>query len=141
MGGSAGLWYAHSDQWARSMLGVVDRFLVVFSSGSAAVDLWAFGEDDLADQMAEFDDERMLDLWRTAATYYDESFPLPVTGRKITLGHVVAFACMHHLEGVLRPLARQRRRPTSTIPTRLAEVQAQKAAELSALNVRLTTRL
>ena len=45
---------------------------------------------------------------------------------------------MHHLEGRLRPLARQRRRPASTVPTRLADAQRVKNAELSALNIRLT---
>lgn len=116
----------------------MDRFLVVFSAGSAAADLWAFGEDDLADRMLTFEDDRMMELWRTAATYYDESFPLPVAGRRITLGHVVAFACMRHLEGQLRPLARQRRRAASALPDRLAKARAAKDAELSSLNIRLT---
>ncbi|MDW3176506.1 MAG: hypothetical protein R8J94_03855 [Acidimicrobiia bacterium] len=34
--------------------------LVILSSGSAAADLWAFGEDDLAERMLAFCDERML---------------------------------------------------------------------------------
>ncbi|MDW3176503.1 MAG: hypothetical protein R8J94_03840 [Acidimicrobiia bacterium] len=112
--------------------------LVIFSSGSAAADLWAFGEDDLAERMLAFCDERMLDLWRTAARFYDEEHPLPVTGRKISLGHVVAFSCMLHVEGQLRPLSRQRRRPRSSLPSRFEEAKAKKQTELSALHLRLT---
>lgn len=116
----------------------MDRFLVIFSAGSAAVDLWAFGEDDLAERMLRYDDDEMIDLWRTAATYWDVSYPLPVTGRRITLGHVVAFACMHHLEGQIRPLVRLRRRAASSLPERFAEAKTTGNAGLSALQLRLT---
>ncbi len=104
---------------------------------SQPLDLWSFGEDTLADQMLGFDDKRMLALWRTAEEYYDEDFPLPVTGRNITLGHVVAFACMWHLEGQLRPLDRQRRRPAKTTPEHLIEAQSIKNDELDHLHHRL----
>lgn len=97
------------------------EFWVVFSAGSGAGDLWAFGEDELAQQALSISDGEMPNLWHTAALYYDATYPLPVTGRRITLGHVIAFACMTHLEGRLRPLARQRRRPAKAMPKHLHE--------------------
>jgi hypothetical protein len=68
-----------------------------FSPGGAAADLWAFGENVLPA------------MWRTAGTFWGSDVPLPVTGRRMTLGHVDAMACIDHFEGRLRPLARQRR--------------------------------
>jgi hypothetical protein len=93
-----------------------DRLRVTFSVGSAASDLWAFGEDDLAEAALDLSDQQLLAAWRWAAMYYRPAYPLPVTGRRITLGHVVAFATMTVLEGTVRPLARQRRRPDKTMP-------------------------
>jgi hypothetical protein len=89
---------------------------VTFSAGGAAADLWAFGEDALAEEVLAFSDLDLLGAWRQAAMYYDSSIPLPVEGRRITLGHVVAFACMHQIEGAIRPLARLRRRPAKAMP-------------------------
>ena len=97
----------------------VGELRVVFSLGGAASDLWAFGEDDLAEAALAMSDDQLIAAWRIAATYYDETWPLPVTGRRITLGHVVAFATMAVLEGDVRPLARQRRRPKSSTPERI----------------------
>lgn len=110
---------------------------VVFSAGAAAVELWGFGEDELAEQMLTFVDDQMIDLWRPAAHFYDKGFPLPVSGRKICLGQVTAFACMFQLEGELRPLSRQRRRPSSSVPSRLERARAEGEAALSALQSRL----
>lgn len=76
----------------------------------------AFGEDALAETLLTFSELDLLAAWRQAAIYYDASVPLPVEGRKITLGHVIAFACMRRIEGSIRPLARQRRRAASTVP-------------------------
>jgi len=89
---------------------------VVFSTAEAATDLWAFGEDALAEVVLTFSELDLLAAWRQAAIFYDPSVSLPVEGRTITLGHVVAFACMHRIEGSVRPLARRRRRPASTVP-------------------------
>ena len=110
----------------------VGEFYVTFSPGQAAQDLWAFGEDDLAERALRIPELELPDLWVTAATYYDADYPLPVTGRRITLGHVVAFAAMNHLEGSLRPLARQRRRPAATVPDHITEaaVPIRRASEL-----------
>jgi len=89
---------------------------VTFSAAGAATDLWAFGEDALAGVVLSFSEMDLLAAWRQAAVYYDPSVVLPVEGRGITLGHVVAFACMHQIEGSIRPLARQRRRAASAVP-------------------------
>jgi len=89
---------------------------VTFSAAGAATHLWAFGEDALADVVLSFSEVDLLAAWRQAAIYYQASGGLPVEGRKITLGHVVAFACMHQIEGSIRPLARRRRRPASAVP-------------------------
>jgi hypothetical protein len=91
---------------------------VTFSAAAAATDLWAFGEDALADVVLTFSELDLLAAWRQAAIFYDPSVPLPVEGRTITLGHAVAFACMHQIEGAIRPLARQRRRPAGAVPER-----------------------
>ena len=89
---------------------------VVFSAADAARDLWAFGEDSLAEVVLTFSEHDLLAAWRQAAIFYDPTVPLPVEGRTITLSHVVAFACMHQIEATIRPLARQRRRPASAAP-------------------------
>jgi len=94
----------------------MDQFRVTFSAAGAASDLWAFGEDELAETVLGFSDEELLAAWRQAAVFYRPSVELPVEGRRITLGHVAAFACMHQIEGSLRPLARQRRRPAKDVP-------------------------
>ena len=104
--------------------GRVDKFLVVFSVGTVAADLWRFGEDELAEAVLQFSDEELVASWRTAAQYYDSAFPLPVEGRRVTLGHVTCFACMKQVEGALKPLARQRRRPKETLPGHLRAARA-----------------
>ncbi len=112
-------------------------FYVVFSTGGAAADLWAFGEDELADRALQIEESSMVGLWTTAATFYHSSYPLPVEGRRITLGHVVAFACMSHLEGRLRPLARLRRRPDAKMPQYIRDARTETQKSLSSLQLRL----
>jgi hypothetical protein len=97
------------------------RVSVWFSRGLAASELWLFGEDDLAEQVLALDDDawdKVLDL---AAYYRDPSIPVPVTETKVTSGHTTCFACMHQIEGSIRPLARSRRRAKSSLPAHLAE--------------------
>ena len=86
---------------------------VIFSAGVAAGELWAFGENDLALRLICQSSSCSPLL---AETYDSPDFPLPVYGRTITNGHVVAFAVMTVLEGDIRPLARERRRPKSQMP-------------------------
>jgi hypothetical protein len=94
------------------------RSLVTFSREVAASELWAFGEDALADVVLGFSDDQLASAWKLAATLNDADFPLPVVGRRITLGHVCCFACMVQVEGAPRQLARQRRRPEAALPAR-----------------------
>ena len=44
--------------------------------------------------------EELFDAWLHAAQYYDTDYPLPVTGRQVTLGQVVTFAVMASPETV-----------------------------------------
>jgi hypothetical protein len=94
---------------------------MTFSAAGAATDLWAFGEDTLADVVLAFSEQELLAAWRQAAALYDASVSLPVEGRRVTLGHVVAFACMQQIEGAIRPLARQRRRPAGAVPEHIRQ--------------------
>jgi hypothetical protein len=96
---------------------------VTFSSGDAAADLWAFGEDDLAYAALDVTEEQLAEAWRCASRYYEPAFHLPVEGRRITLGHVTAFSMMTVLEGGVRPLRRQRRRPAKGMPTEIVEAR------------------
>lgn len=92
-----------------------------FSRGLAASELWLFGEDALAEEVLALDDgswSKVLDL---AAFYRDPTVPVPVTDIRVTNGHMMCFACMHHIEGSIRPLARARRRPMKTLPAHLEE--------------------
>ena len=91
----------------------------------------------MAEAALRFSDNDMLELWTTAGRFYDASYPLPVEGRRITLGHVVAFACMEHVEGRLRPLARSRRRAQSAMPAHIRDARDQTQKSLSALHMRL----
>ncbi|MGH1506500.1 MAG: hypothetical protein ACRBI6_23320, partial [Acidimicrobiales bacterium] len=90
--------------------------------GQAAQDLWAFGEDQLSAQALEIRDSEMASMWHGAGTFYDPSYSLPVAGRKVTVGHVIAFSAMWHLTGELRALARVRRRPAKDLPAAIREV-------------------
>jgi len=105
-------------------LSAVGELLVIFSAGGAAADLWAFGEDDLAAAALRLSEDQLHEGWVHAARYYDADYPLPVEGRRITLGHVVAFAVMTIIEGGVRPLSRQRRRPASALPAEIAAAAA-----------------
>ena len=111
--------------------------LLIFSSGLAAVELWAFGEDELAHRMLDFEDDQMLRLWRRAAKINDPSFRLPVEGRRVVAAHVVAYTCMEHLEGEIRRLTRNRRRARKMLPPQFAAYQEESEAALSQLQMRL----
>lgn len=104
-------------------IGRVAETWVTFSSGDAAADLWAFGEDDLAYAALDVTEEQLAEAWRCASRYYEPAFHLPVEGRRITLGHVTAFSMMTVLEGGVRPLRRQRRRPAKGMPTEIVEAR------------------
>lgn len=99
-------------------------YRISFSAGAAAAELWAFGEDDLAQAALDCPTSscwrRGVQQWCTTTS----SIPLPVTGRRITNGHVMAFATMNVLEGGVRPLARLRRRPEKEMPEHIRLAKA-----------------
>lgn len=87
------------------------NFQMYFSRSQVAASLWDYGEDVLADQALDLIDEDLRRVQAIAADYEDPSYPLPVTGQRITHNHVTAFAAITFFEGQIRPLKRTRRRP------------------------------
>lgn len=95
-----------------------DRFSVAASWSQIACSLWEFGEDELADQVLVMTEEDLGAVLRISAVYEDPGYPLPVETVKISHGHVRALAAIAYLEGSLRPLSRERRRPKKDRPGR-----------------------
>jgi hypothetical protein len=90
---------------------------IIAGPGMIAGQLWAFGEDDHAATVLGL--HRATDLvpiWWLATRFDDPEIPLPIEGRGIDGGMVLAFAAVAHLESRLRPLARTRRRPQRELP-------------------------
>lgn len=96
---------------------------VIFSAEQAASSLWDYGEDELVDQALAFSESDLRELWAIAGVYWDPEYLLPVIGQKVTLNHVSALAAVTFLEGELRPLAQERRRPQKLKPERLRNPQ------------------
>lgn len=80
--------------------------------------LWEFGEDALADRALSMSREDHAAIQRISASWSSSSHQLPVSGQKISRGHVLALAAVGYFEGSLRPLARDRRRPGKQRPVR-----------------------
>lgn len=96
------------------------RIRVQFSRTMAAACLWDFGEDELAERALVMTDGELGVIQRIAAVYEDPGYPLPITGQRISHGHVTALAAVAYFEGRLRPLARTRRRRNGERPSHLA---------------------
>lgn len=94
---------------------------VVFSAEQAAASLWDYGEDELVDRALALTDADLREIWSIAGRYWESGYPLPVTSQRVVLGHVNALAVITHLEGRLRPLARERRRPARSRPESLRD--------------------
>lgn len=90
-----------------------------FSRTTTALSLWEFGEDDLSEVALTVTDSQLRHIQNLASQYDAPSFVLPVLGQRVSHGQCVALAAVTHLEGVLRPLARNRRRPKRDTPERL----------------------
>jgi hypothetical protein len=95
------------------------NFSFVFDRTVAATALWAYGEDALSQRVLTLPDDLFELVQRVATTFQDPTYPLPLTGQRITHGHVTAFAVVTCLEG-LRPLARTRRRAAKDQPAHLS---------------------
>jgi hypothetical protein len=88
---------------------------IVFSADQAAAALWTYAEDALAQRVLELTLDDMKQLWEIAGGYWREDHVLPLKGR-LVLDKVTAFACIEFIEGGLRPLAQERRRPRKAMP-------------------------
>jgi len=94
------------------------RTTVVFSAEQAAAALWTYGEDDLAERALALTDGQMPTLWSIAGSHWTRDHGLPVSS-KLVLDKVTAFVAIEFIEGRVRPLAQERRRPRAKMPERL----------------------
>lgn len=88
---------------------------VQFDRMTAAMSLWDYGEDELSELVLTMPDQEFRLVQQVATTFDDPAYPLPLTGCRITNGHVIAFAVVTCMEG-LRPLVRTRRRAAKGRP-------------------------
>jgi hypothetical protein len=95
---------------------------IVFSADQAAAALWAYGEDELIEQARQLSADDLATLWRMAGSYWRPDHDLPLVSRPV-LDKAIAFACIAYLEGALRPLSQERRRPLKTMPESLRNAQ------------------
>lgn len=95
---------------------------MTFSRTTTALCLWEFGEDGLAEIALALSDPQLRRIQAIAQQYDSPSYALPVTGQRISTGHCIALAAVTHLEGNLRPLARDRRRRRRDTPAHLLVV-------------------
>lgn len=94
------------------------NFRVVFSKSLVAASLWDYGEDEHADRALAMTDADVTNLQSIATWFEDSSYPLPMSGQRITGNHVIAFAAIMFFEGSLRPLHQTRRRAEKNRPVR-----------------------
>ena len=92
------------------------NFKVRTSKSQVAAALWDYGEDELAARALDMSDTELHDIENISAWYEDPSYPLPMSGQRITHNHVNAFAAVALFEGAVRPLAQTRRRPQRNRP-------------------------
>ena len=98
------------------------RITVVFSSEQAGAALWTYGEDDLVPRALQLREDDLRRLWTVAGEHWRVDHGLPLSGR-LVVEKVIAFACIEHFEGRLRPLARDRRRSRRAMPEQLARAE------------------
>lgn len=93
------------------------NFRVHTCKSQVAVALWDYGKDDLAARAIGMFDDELMSIENIAAWHESPSYPLPMTGQRITHNHVNAFAAVTLFEGRVRPLARTRRRAQRDRPS------------------------
>lgn len=91
---------------------------IIFSADQAAAALWRYGEDELVDRASLLTEAELRQLWRLAGSHWKEDHGLPLRTRLVS-DKAIAFACIEFLEGRLRPLRQERRRPQKQMPIRL----------------------
>lgn len=92
------------------------NFRFHFSKSQVAASLWDYGENELAKQALAMSSEDLADIQAIASWFEDRSYPLPLSGQRISHNHVAAFAAITLYEGSPRPLVRTRRRPERDRP-------------------------
>lgn len=107
-------------RFGSARLGPVGRTRVIFSAEQAAAALWTYGEDELADRAMLIADSDLPSLWVWAGEHWRVDHDLPLKARLI-LDKITAFAAMQFLEGGVRPLAQERRRPAKVMPERFRD--------------------
>jgi hypothetical protein len=98
----------------------VGSLSIIFSADQAAAALWTYGEDELIERARRLKPGEMERLWKLAGSHYREDHDLPLTSR-IVADKVIALTCIQHLEGALRPLRQERRRPAKSMPEHLRD--------------------
>lgn len=96
--------------------------VIVFSAEQAAAALWTYGEDALADTALELGTTDLERAWAIAGGYWREDHGLPLKSR-LVLDKVIALACIQCIEGSVRPLVQERRRPRRGMPERFRDAQ------------------
>jgi hypothetical protein len=96
--------------------------LIVFSADQAGAALWTYGEDALVARARAMTDADLERCWAIAGGHWRTDHQLPLKSRLI-LDKVTAFACIEYLEGALRPLTRERRRPRKDMPADLSNAR------------------
>lgn len=96
----------------------VGSISIVFSADQAAAALWTYAEDELVERALALPIEELQHLWALAGSHWREDHTLPLTSRLVP-DKVTAFACIEYLEGAVRPLRQERRRPAKAMPERL----------------------
>lgn len=95
---------------------------VLFSADQAGAALWTYGEDALVERARAMSEPDLRRAWRIAGASFRVDHTLPLEGR-LVLDKVIAFACIEVLEGAVRPLARERRRPKTRMPAELRDAK------------------
>ena len=103
---------------AGGRLPVVGTTRVIFSAEQAGAALWTYGEDALIERAMAMTIDELAGLWQWAGENWRVDHDLPLQSR-LTLDKIAAFAAIVHLEGSVRPLARERRRPVRGMPESL----------------------
>jgi hypothetical protein len=91
----------------------------MFPVEMAALELWTYGEDSLAEAALAIPQRDLSILWKIAEDYWESADGLPLQA-PLTLDKVTALAAITYLEGQVRPLAQEHPRPVDEMPDHLA---------------------
>jgi hypothetical protein len=67
-------------------------------------------------------DVELSKVWALAGSHWRQDHGLPIKSRLVP-DKVIALSCIEHLEGGLRPLHQERRRPAASMPVNLRNAQ------------------